>query len=64
MKYNSKYKLIGEITHCDISSANEHYIACCLADNGKYYYFNDTNVTEVNESKLYKNELFYYFIKS
>ena len=56
-KYNSKYKLIGVSTHSGTSSASGHYTACCLTDNGKYYYFSDTYVQEVSENEIYNNSV-------
>ena len=62
-KYSSKYKLIGVSTHSGTSSASGHYTACCLTDNGKYYYFSDTYVQEVSESELYRNEPYLLFYR-
>ena len=62
-KYSSEYKLIGVSTHSGTSSASGHYTACCLTDNGKYYYFSDTYVQEVSENELYKNEPYLLFYK-
>ena len=60
---NTKYKLIGVSTHSGTSSSSGHYTACCLTDNGKYYYFSDTYVHEINESKLFENEPYLLFYK-
>ena len=62
-KFSTKYKLIGVSTHAGSSSSSGHYTACCLADNGKYYYFSDTFVDEVNEREIYKNEPYLLFYK-
>ena len=59
----SKYRLIGVIAHSESSSSNENYTACCLTDNGKYYYFSDNYVHEISESKLFKNEPYLLFYK-
>ena len=45
--YSSKYKLISFIIHSGPSSLSGHYTTYCLTDNGKYFYFNDENVTEI-----------------
>ena len=62
-KFSTKYKLIGVSTHAGSSSSSGHYTACCLADNGKYYYFSDTFVNEVNERTIYDNEPYLLFYK-
>ena len=62
-KNNSKYKLIGVSTHSGTSSSSRNYTACCLTDNGKYYYFSDTYVHEISESKLFENEPYLLFYK-
>ena len=61
--FNSKYKLIGVCTHSGKSSSSGHYTACCLADDGKYYYFSDTFVEKVKEKNLYENEPYLLFYK-
>lgn len=45
--YSSKYKLISFIIHSGPSNLSGHYTTYCLTDNGKYFYFNDENVTEI-----------------
>ena len=62
-KFNTKYKLIGVSTHSGDSSSSGHYTACCLADNGFYYYFSDIFVDKVNEKTLYQNEPYLLFYK-
>ena len=62
-KYSSKYKLISVSTHSGTSSSSGHYTACCKIDNGKYYYFSDTYVHEVDKSKLFENEPYLLFYK-
>ena len=51
--YNSKYKLISVLSHYGPSSSNGHYVAFCLADNGKYYYFNDEVAKEIDNPLKY-----------
>ena len=61
-KFSNKYKLIGVCTHEGSSSASGHYTACCLTDNGKFYYFSDSYVREAKEYDIYNNDpclLFY-----
>ena len=60
---NSKYKLIGVSTHSGTSSSSGHYTACCLTDNGQYYYFSDTYVNYVDINKLNKDEPYLLFYK-
>ena len=60
-KKYSNYQLIGVSTHSGTSSSSGHYTACCLTDNGKYYYFSDTYVHEISESKLFENEPYLLF---
>ena len=55
------YQLVSLSTHSGSSSANGHYTACCMADNGKYYYFNDHNVKEKELKELYENEPYILF---
>ena len=62
-KFSTKYKLIGVSTHAGRSSSSGHYTACCLSDNGKYYYFSDTFVEEVSERSIYDNEPYLLFYK-
>ena len=62
-KFSSNYKLISVSTHSGTSSASGHYTACCLTDNEKYYYFSDTYVTQVSESRIYDNEPYLLFYK-
>ena len=65
-KENNKnifYKLICISTHSGSSSAGGHYTACCLTDNGKYYYFSDTYVHEIKEKHLYDDEPYLLFYK-
>jgi ubiquitin C-terminal hydrolase len=62
-KYSSLYKLISISTHSGSSSASGHYTACCLADDGFYYYFSDIFVDKVNEKTLYQNEPYLLFYK-
>ena len=54
MGYNSKeyvYDLYGVCNHHG-NSLGGHYIACVKNANGKWYEFNDTNVTEFNENSV------------
>ena len=61
---NYIYKLICICTHSGDSSSSGHYTACCLNDNGKYYYFSDTYVKEItNEKDIYENEPYLLFYK-
>ena len=58
------YKLICICTHSGDSSSSGHYTAYCLNDNGKYYYFSDTDVKEItNEKDIYQNEPYLLFYK-
>lgn len=50
-KNSVNYKLIGVSTHSGTSSPSGHYTACCLADDGKYYFFSDTYVNEIKGDK-------------
>ena len=58
---NIFYKLICISTHSGSSSACGHYTACCLTDNGSYYYFSDTYVHEIKEKRLYDDEPYLLF---
>ena len=60
-QFNTKYKLIGVSPHAGRSSSSGHYTACCLSDNGKYYYFSDTFVDEVSKKAIYENEPYLLF---
>ena len=60
---NIFYKLICISTHSGNSSASGHYTSCCQTDNGKYYYFSDTYVHEINEKNLYEDEPYLLFYK-
>ena len=61
-KINSKYKLIGVSTHSGTSSSSGHYTACCLTDNGDYYYFSDTYCYKIKDmNKLNENEPYLLF---
>ena len=61
-KINSKYKLIGVSTHSGTSSSSGHYTACCLTDNGDYYYFSDTYCHKIKDmNKLNENEPYLLF---
>ena len=60
-KYSCLYRLIGVSTHSGTSSSSGHYTACCLADNNKYYHFNDTYAHKINENKLFDNEPYLLF---
>ena len=62
-KYNSKYKLISVITHSGTSSSSGHYTACCLTDNGKYYYFNDQNADEIDNLLNYNGDPYILFYR-
>ena len=62
-KFNTKYKLIGMSTLLENSSTSEHYIACCLGYNEKYYYFNGNYICEILEENLYENEPYLLFYK-
>ena len=55
------YQLIGLSTHSGSSSSEGHYTACCMADNGKYYYFSDICVKEIELKDLYENEPYILF---
>ena len=48
-------------SHRETSSSSGHYTASCLADNHKYYYFSDTNVYEINEENLIRDEPYLLF---
>ena len=58
-----KYTLISFITHTGPSSLSGHYTAYCLTDNGKYYYFNDEYVDEINGKLYYNGEPYILFYK-
>ena len=61
-EFSTKYKLISVLTHSGVSSASGgHYTACCLTDNGSYYYFSDTFVKEIQEEILFRNEPYLLF---
>ena len=62
-KEDTYYQLFGLSTHAGLSSAEGHYTACCLADNGNYYYFSDTFVKEINLDRLYENEPYLLFYR-
>ena len=68
-KKSNKYKLIGVSTHSGTSSASGHYTAICLTDNGKYYYFSDTFVGEIEgdkekvEKRINENEAYLLFYR-
>ena len=62
-KYYTEYNLIGVSTHSGTSSSSGHYTACCLTDNGEYYYFSDTHVEPINENVIYENEPYLLFYK-
>ena len=62
-EYSSKYKLISVSTHSGTSSSSGHYTACCLTDNGDYYYFSDTYVHKVDKNKIYENEPYLLFYR-
>ena len=59
----SKYELISVSTHSGTSSSSGHYTACCLIDNGDYYYFSDTYVQKVDKNKIYENEPYLLFYR-
>ena len=61
--FNPNYKLIGVCTHSGNSSASGHYTACCLADDGNYYYFSDTLVEKVKLEKIYEDEPYLLFYR-
>ena len=58
---SSIYRLICIATHQGSSSPTGHYTACCLADDNKYYYFDDTYVHEIKEENLFNNEPYLLF---
>lgn len=61
-KYSSLYRLICISTHKGTSSASGHYVANCLTDNGKYHYFSDNYVEEIdNEDRLFYDEPYLLF---
>ena len=62
-QYSCLYKLICVSTHSGESSSSGHYTACCLADNNKYYHFNDTYVHEIDENNLFNDEPYLLFYK-
>ena len=59
-KYNSLYKLICVSTK-HLSLLNNPYIAYCLTDNGKYYYFSDKYVNEIKEKNIMNDEHYLLF---
>jgi len=61
--FTTKYKLIGMSTHSGNSCYRGHYSACCLADDGYYYYFSDTFVEQVKIENIYENEPYLLFYK-
>lgn len=56
------YKLIGAI-YCNskIKSSKKHYTACCLIDNGEYYYFNDDKIHRIAERELFNEDPYFLF---
>ena len=59
---NTLYKLISISTHMGDSSEQGHYIAYCLNEDGKYYFFNDSYVRKVQDEKeLYEDEPYLLF---
>ena len=61
-EYSSLYKLICVSTHSGESSLTRgHYTASCLADNNKYYSFNDTYVKEIDDNNIINNEPYLLF---
>ena len=56
------YKLICICTHSGESSSKGHYTSYCLNENGKFYYFSDDYVEEVEDEKeLYEDEPYLLF---
>ena len=56
------YKLICICTHSGDSSSKGHYTSYCLNENGKFYYFSDDYVEEVEDEKeLYEDEPYLLF---
>ena len=60
-EYSTSYKLICISTHRGDSSPSGHYTACCLNDNGKYYYFSDSYVNEIKEKDFIRDDPYLLF---
>ena len=60
-EYSTSYKLICISTHRGDSSSSGHYTACCLNDNGKYYYFSDSYVNEIKEKDFIRDDPYLLF---
>ena len=55
------YQLFGVASHSGSSSASGHYTACCLSENGDYYYFSDSIVRKITLNELYENDPYLLF---
>ena len=51
-KNSNTYQLIGISIHKGTTGKYGHYVAICLCDDNKYYYFNDSSFSEVNNSYM------------
>ena len=60
-KYEDIYQLLGVASHSGSSSPSGHYTACCLADDGEYYYFSDSRVKKITLNELYENDPYLLF---
>lgn len=61
-RHKNKYNLIGISNHIgDLNSG--HYFAYCKKGDGKWYNFNDTNVSEINEDDLVTKASYCLFYK-
>ena len=56
----TKYELTGVITHLGVSGPNGHFIAFCKnLKNGKWYKYNDENVTEADNFEVHNEGIAY-----
>ena len=62
--YSTNYELIGVITHSGESASSGNYIACCLTDNKKYFYFSDDYKEKIDKNKINFNEPYLLFYQN